>query len=94
MSLEVLWVQAPLGVPSDSMGLTQAWVIHPTVNWVTVRGTTIERIAGGAEIVETWDTYDAMSMMQQLGVVPTRPRKGQTLGGGTESQGTDRKSRG
>jgi len=36
---------------------------------VTITGITIERIAGG-KIAETWNTYDQLGMMQQLGVVP------------------------
>ena len=35
----------------------------------TVTGITIYRIAGG-KIVETWTNFDALGMMQQLGVVP------------------------
>lgn len=34
----------------------------------TITGTTIERFAGG-KIVETWNTYDQLGMMQQLGVI-------------------------
>jgi steroid delta-isomerase-like uncharacterized protein len=34
----------------------------------TITGITIERIAGG-KIVETWNTYDQVGMMQQLGVI-------------------------
>jgi steroid delta-isomerase-like uncharacterized protein len=36
----------------------------------TITGTTIDRIAGG-KIVETWNTFDQVQMMQQLGVIPT-----------------------
>jgi predicted ester cyclase len=35
----------------------------------TISGITIERFAGG-KIVETWNTYDQLGMMQQLGMVP------------------------
>ena len=35
----------------------------------TITGTTIDRIAGG-KIVETWNTFDQVQMMQQLGVMP------------------------
>jgi predicted ester cyclase len=44
--------------------------IAPTGNRVTVAGMTIDRVADG-KIVETWDNYDAMGMMQQLGVIPS-----------------------
>ena len=44
--------------------------ISPTGNRVTVVGNTIERIAEG-QIAETWDNYDALGMMQQLGVIPS-----------------------
>ena len=35
----------------------------------TITGTTIDRITGG-KIVETWNTFDQVQMMQQLGVMP------------------------
>ncbi len=44
--------------------------IEPTGNRVRVAGTTIDRIAEG-QIAETWDNYDALGMMQQLGVIPS-----------------------
>jgi steroid delta-isomerase-like uncharacterized protein len=43
--------------------------IPPTNNQVTVRGMSIERVSGD-KIVETWDNYDAIGLMQQLGVIP------------------------
>jgi steroid delta-isomerase-like uncharacterized protein len=43
--------------------------IPPTNNPVTVRGMSIERVSN-AKIVETWDSYDALGLMQQLGVIP------------------------
>jgi steroid delta-isomerase-like uncharacterized protein len=43
--------------------------IPPTNNQVTVRGMSIERVSGD-KIVETWDSYDALGLMQQLGVIP------------------------
>ena len=42
--------------------------ISPTGRRVRVAGTTIDRIADG-QIVETWDNYDALGMMQQLGAI-------------------------
>ena len=43
--------------------------IPPTGKRVRVTAITIERVAGG-KIVEHWIEFDALSMMQQLGVVP------------------------
>ncbi len=43
--------------------------IPPTGRHVTVTGIDIERIAGG-KVIEAWGEFDAMGMMQQLGVVP------------------------
>lgn len=45
----------------------------PTNKKITIRAITIERFAGG-KIVEEWGMYDTLSLMQQLGVVPT-PKK-------------------
>ena len=44
--------------------------IPPTGRRVTVTGIEVDRIAGG-KIEETWVSYDALGMMQQLGVVPS-----------------------
>ena len=43
--------------------------IPPSGNRVEVTGISIDRIEGG-KVVETWSNYDAMGMMQQLGMVP------------------------
>ena len=43
--------------------------IPPTGVQVTVTGIDIDRIAGG-KIVEEWTSYDALGMLQQLGVIP------------------------
>lgn len=40
----------------------------PTGRQVTATGISIHRIAGG-KIAETWNNYDALGMLQQLGVV-------------------------
>ena len=40
-----------------------------TGNRMEVMGITIERFAQG-KIVEDWSTFDALGMMQQLGLVP------------------------
>jgi steroid delta-isomerase-like uncharacterized protein len=44
--------------------------IAPTGNRVTVAGTSVERIVNG-KIEETWDNYDALGMMQQIGAIPS-----------------------
>ena len=44
--------------------------IPPTGNRVEFSGIMIDRFSGG-KLVETWDNYDAMGMMQQLGVIPS-----------------------
>ena len=43
--------------------------IAPTGKRITVTGISIHRIAGG-EIVEEWQEWDSLGLMQQLGVVP------------------------
>ena len=44
--------------------------IAPTGNRVTVAGTSVERIVDG-KIEETWDNYDTLGMMQQIGAIPS-----------------------
>jgi steroid delta-isomerase-like uncharacterized protein len=41
----------------------------PTGNRMEITGISIERISEG-KVVESWDNYDAMGMMQQLGHIP------------------------
>lgn len=43
--------------------------VPPTGKQVTVTGIELDRISGG-KIEETWVNYDALGMMQQLGIVP------------------------
>lgn len=43
--------------------------IPPTGERVTITGIEVDRVSGG-KIEETWVSYDALGMMQQLGVVP------------------------
>ncbi len=43
--------------------------IAPTGRQVTVTGIMISRFDGG-KVVEEWESYDALGMMQQLGAVP------------------------
>lgn len=43
--------------------------IAPTGRPVTASGISIHRIAGG-RIAETWNNYDALGMLRQLGVIP------------------------
>ena len=44
--------------------------IAPTRKRVTITGISIHRIAGG-RIVEEWQEWDSLGLMQQLGAVPT-----------------------
>jgi steroid delta-isomerase-like uncharacterized protein len=41
----------------------------PTGRQIELKGITISRIEGG-KIVEDWDSYDNLSLLQQLGLVP------------------------
>ncbi len=43
--------------------------IAPTGNQVEITGLTISRIAN-SKVAEDWTEYDALGMMEQLGVVP------------------------
>jgi steroid delta-isomerase-like uncharacterized protein len=43
--------------------------IPPTGKAVTVRGIAIHRFTG-AQIQESWDCYDALGLLQQLGAIP------------------------
>ena len=43
--------------------------IPPTGNRMTITGTAMARISGG-RIEEGWQNFDALGMMQQLGVIP------------------------
>ena len=43
--------------------------IAPTGNQVTVTGINLARIENG-QIVEEWENFDQLGMMQQLGVIP------------------------
>jgi len=44
--------------------------IAPTGNQVTITGVTIHRIKEG-KIVEEWENWDALGLMQQIGAVPS-----------------------
>jgi len=44
--------------------------IAPTGNRVTFTGIAIARIEDG-KVAEIWENYDALGMMQQLGVIPS-----------------------
>jgi steroid delta-isomerase-like uncharacterized protein len=46
--------------------------IAPTGEQVTVASVEFDRVSGG-KMQETWVNYDALGMMQQLGVVPPPP---------------------
>lgn len=43
--------------------------VAPTGNAVTITGITVCRVSGG-RVVEEWNNFDRLGMMQQLGVVP------------------------
>jgi steroid delta-isomerase-like uncharacterized protein len=45
----------------------------PTGKKITATGISIHRIAGN-RIAETWNNYDALGIMQQLGIIPGRPQ--------------------
>jgi steroid delta-isomerase-like uncharacterized protein len=49
------------------------WGIPGTGKEVRVTGTSVDRIQGG-RIAESWLNWDALGLMQQLGVVPTMAR--------------------
>jgi predicted ester cyclase len=42
----------------------------PTGNRIDVTGITIERVSEEGKIVEVWTNFDALGLMQQLGLVP------------------------
>jgi predicted ester cyclase len=44
--------------------------IAPTGNQIRVDGITISRIQDG-KVVEDWELFNALGLMQQLGAVPT-----------------------
>jgi steroid delta-isomerase-like uncharacterized protein len=50
--------------------------VAPTGKEVTVTGISIVRIAEG-KIVEEWENFDALGMMQQIGAVPPPAQPGQ-----------------
>lgn len=43
--------------------------IPPSGNRIEVTGISIDRIVDG-KVVESWDNYDALGMMQQIGAIP------------------------
>jgi steroid delta-isomerase-like uncharacterized protein len=43
--------------------------VPPSSNRVELTGITIERIVGG-KVVETWNNFDQLGMMRQIGVIP------------------------
>ena len=44
--------------------------VPPSSNRMEITGITIERIEGG-KIVETWNNFDQLGMMRQIGAIPT-----------------------
>jgi steroid delta-isomerase-like uncharacterized protein len=49
--------------------------VPPSGNRVEVPGVTISRIGGG-KVVEEWNNYDALGMMQAIGAVPQQEQAG------------------
>jgi predicted ester cyclase len=49
--------------------------IPPTGKQVAVTGMVISRFAAG-KVVEDWEIFDQMGLLQQLGVVPTPGQAG------------------
>jgi steroid delta-isomerase-like uncharacterized protein len=49
----------------------------PTGKRMEIAGISIERISEG-KVAESWDNYDAMGMMQQLGMVPEAAQQGES----------------
>ena len=47
--------------------------IEPTSRAVTVAATAVHRLAGG-KIVEVWETWDFLGLLQQLGLIPAPVR--------------------
>src|SRR5829696_10360122 len=50
--------------------------IAPTSNQVTITGITIHRIEEG-KIVEEWENWDALGLMQQIGAIPSPEEQAQ-----------------
>ena len=50
--------------------------IAPTGNQVTIMGITIHRIEDG-KIVEEWENWDALGLMQQIGAIPSPEEQAQ-----------------
>jgi predicted ester cyclase len=49
--------------------------IAPTDRQIEVKGITIHRVEGG-KIVEEWDVFDNLGMMQQIGAIPKQEQGG------------------
>jgi len=47
------------------------WGMSATGKQATVTGITIDRIEGG-QVVESWTNWDALGLLQQLGVIPAQ----------------------
>ena len=50
--------------------------IAPTGNHVAITGITIHRIENG-KIVEEWENWDALGLMQQIGAIPSPEEQAQ-----------------
>ena len=49
-------------------------------NRMEITGISIERFSEG-KVVEAWDSFDALGMMQQLGHIPSPEQQAQAYGG-------------
>ena len=45
------------------------WGIAPTGGQITVTGIGIFRFSKGGKVVESWDNFDQLGMMRQLGAI-------------------------
>ncbi len=49
--------------------------IAPTGNEVRLTGIGIFRFSEGGKVVESWDNFDQLGMLQQLGAIPSSGRE-------------------
>jgi len=59
--------------------------IPPSNNRGEVRGISVQRVAGG-KIVEQYESYDSLRLMQIIGAVPSMERMGKGQGSGQQAQ--------
>jgi len=51
---------------------------NPTGKKVSMTGAILDRFMGG-KIKETWEYYDRLDLLQQLGLIPTQPPEGDSI---------------